>query len=367
MEYFDCFSASYTRARAKFLKAAAAAKGDVRSFVHPDKKTPEGEPLAIDVARFGNAKAARQALFISGTHGQEGFSGSAVQVGWMTQRTANGGPAKLPKNMGVVLVHGLNPYGFAHFTRTTENNVDLNRNFIDRSAGAAPANPHYETLHGTLKIQHWNDVENARVDSAMGKFTEQHGRDALFDTLARGQYLHPDGLMFGGTDREWSNRTLETVVKETLVGAEKVAFIDWHTGIGDYGKPFFLCFNEAGSELFQRACDWWGKENVDGVRPHGMERPNYTGLVFHGVQRFLGNRQMCGAVIEFGTRGVGMRRVLRLDQWLRRQNGLDADVRAGLQADMMDAFCPFDGQWRKDTLESGLKLTEQALQGLTAW
>jgi hypothetical protein len=76
---------------------------------------------------------------------------------------------------------------------------------------------------------------------------------------------------------------------------------------------------------------------------------------------------MCGAVIEFGTRGLGMRRVLRLDQWLRRQSGLDPDVRAGLQADMMDAFCPFDGQWRRDTLETGLKLTEQALKGLAAW
>ena len=62
-----------------------------------------------------------------------------------------------------------------------------------------------------------------------------------------------------------------------------------------------------------------------------------------------------------------MRRVLRLDQWLRRQPNLDSDVRETLQADMMDAFCPFDGQWRKDTLESGLKLTDQALSGLSAW
>ena len=138
-------------------------------------------------------------------------------------------------------------------------------------------------------------------------------------------------------------------------------------GIGDYGKPFLLCFNEPGGPLFAKACDWWGKENVDGVRPHGMERPNYTGLVFHGVQRFLGNRSICGAVIEFGTRGVNMRRVLRLDQWLRRQTALDADVRETLQADMMDAFCPFDGLWRQDTLREGIKLTDQALAGLAAW
>jgi len=55
---------------------------------------------------------------------------------------------------------------------------------------------------------------------------------------------------------------------------------------------------------------WRGKDNVDGVHPHGMERPNYMncmGLVFHGVQRFLGNRDSCGAMLEFGTRSLGMR------------------------------------------------------------
>jgi len=363
MEYYDCYASSYPRARAKFMEAAKAAGGELRSFLHPERTTPKGEPLAIDVACFGNTKAARQALFVSGTHGQEGFSGSAVQICWMR----SGGPATLPADLGVVLVHGLTPYGFAHFTRTTENNVDLNRNFIDRDAGPAPANPRYEELHGELVIRDWTDAENKRVDKALAAFTDAHGRDALFDTLARGQYLHPDGLIYGGDAREWSNRTLETIVTETLADAEKVAFIDWHTGIGDYGKPFFLCFNDEGGALFQRACDWWGKDNVDGVKPHGMERPKYTGLVFNGVQRFLGNRDMCGAVIEFGTRGTGMRRALRLDQWLRRQGRLDPDIRTALQADMMDAFCPFDGQWRQDTLESGLKLTDQAIKGLAAW
>jgi Protein of unknown function (DUF2817) len=361
VEYYECYAATYSRARAKFLRVASAADGKVRSHLHPEKTTPDGEPLAIDVACFGGASTARRALIISGTHGQEGFSGSAVQIGWVAQ----GGTKRLPRDVGAVLVHGLNPYGFAQLTRTTENNVDLNRNFIDRTQEATPANPHYEKLHQAIMPRDWTDAENARVDKALDDFGAKHGRDALFDTLARGQYLHQDGLMYGGRDREWSNRTLETIVGETLAEVEKVAFIDWHTGIGDYGKPFFLCFNEG--VLFQRACDWWGKDNVDGVRPHGMERPNYSGLVFHGVQRFLGNRQLCGAVVEFGTRGLGMRRALRLDQWLRGQTGLDPDVRAGLQNDRMDAFCPFDGQWRKDTLESGIAITDQAIAGLASW
>ena len=53
MEYYDCFAASYSRARAKFLKAAVDAAGEVRSFVHPDRKTPDDEALAIGLhARF---------------------------------------------------------------------------------------------------------------------------------------------------------------------------------------------------------------------------------------------------------------------------------------------------------------------------
>jgi len=90
MEYYDCFASSYANARAKFLKAATAAQGEVRSYLHPAKKAPDGGPLAIDVACFGDSKAARQALFLSGTHGQEGFAGSAVQIGWLN----SGGAAR---------------------------------------------------------------------------------------------------------------------------------------------------------------------------------------------------------------------------------------------------------------------------------
>jgi Protein of unknown function (DUF2817) len=363
MQYFHHYAPTYARARVKFLAAAKQAQAGVFSIVHDRERGPDGEELAIDVACFGDRSAPRQALVISGTHGQEGFSGSPIQIAWMM----SGGPSRLPRDVGVVFVHALNPYGFAHFTRTNENNVDLNRNFVIRDSSLFPANPHYDSLHQQLLVGEWGEAELARVDSVLEKFRSEHGPDVLFDTMARGQYVHQNGLMYGGKDREWSNLMLERIVHDTLLGAEKVAFIDWHTGIGEYGKSFFLCFNEPASPLFERACKWWGRENVEGVRPHGMARPNYTGLVFQGVQRFLGEGQMCGAVIEFGTRGPAMGRALRLDQWLRRQTNLDPDVKETLYADMMDAFCPFDGVWRRDTLLSGVQLVQQALEGVAAW
>lgn len=135
--------------------------------------------------------------------------------------------------------------GFAHLSRTTENNVDLNRNFIDHGQ-PHPANPDYAILHPQLLREDWSSAAVAAAQQAMEDFTARHGEDRLYDTLARGQYSHPDGLNYGGTAREWSNLTLERIVRDHLAGARKVALIDWHTGIGGYGEPFFLCFNEEG-------------------------------------------------------------------------------------------------------------------------
>ena len=117
--------------------------------------------------------------------------------------------------------------------------------------------------------------------------------------------------------------------------------------------------------MFAKACEWWGKESVDGVRPHGMERPNYTGLVFHGVQRFLGNRSMCGAVIEFGTRGVDAPRA-QARQWLGART-VSMPTCAGPAGRHDGCLLSVRRQWRKDTLSSGLKLTDQAIKGLAAW
>lgn len=363
IDFDRCFATSYSAARAKFAAAAAANGAKVLSCVHPDEKGPAGEALAIDVAHLGDKRATRQLVVISGTHGQEGIPGSAAQIAWMLTH----GTATLAPDMGVLMIHGLNPYGFAHDSRSNEANVDLNRNFVDHASGAYPVNAGYAELHPFLITQTW-DRETARgTEEALTAFREKHGHDALFDTLVRGQYTHPDGLMYGGRRREWSNRMLEAIVSEHLAPARKVGLIDWHTGIGNYAESFFLCFNEEGSELYERAADWWGAERIKGARPHGLARPDYQGLVFHGVQAFLGERPVCGAVIEFGTRGLGMRRALRLDQWLRFKAERSGERYVLLLEDMRDAFRPVDQKWRDSVVDLGTAITAQAIEGMKRW
>lgn len=360
-----CFAPDYASARARFLAAAARAGARVDVFVNDVATGPGGGSLTTDVAVLGPADAPAALMLVSGTHGPEGFVGSAAQVA-LLDAIATGAP--LPP-VRVVLVHAINPYGFAHITRTTENNVDLNRNFIDWSAGA-PGNPAYAELHEALCPSVWTPEALAAADAARTDWIGRNGQDAFVDMTSRGQYTHADGLNYGGIGPEWSNRTLEAIVRRHLSAAARIALIDWHTALGERGQPFFLCFNEPGGPGWERACDWWGREQVETRGGFGgAARPKYTGLLFHGVQRYAAQAEVTGAVIEFGTVDMDdARRALQADRWLRFGHAAATDPRrAALREQVREAFSPQSLAWQRSVLGHAIGIQHATLAGLADW
>ena len=118
-------AATYAEARRRFLAAARRAGADVSSHRHPEPGL-EGEELGVDVALVGPHDAEAVLVVVSGTHGVEGFTGSALQTHWLDE-----GLHDRPTDVAVVLVHALNPYGFSWVRGVNEDNVVLNRNFVD--------------------------------------------------------------------------------------------------------------------------------------------------------------------------------------------------------------------------------------------
>src|ERR1700679_8270 len=169
-----CFSESYAEARAKFCGAAAEAGGSLPSGRNPHAKGPKGEPLYLDTARFGPADAANMLVLISSTHGVEGHCGSGAQIAWL--RT--GGAAKLPKDTGVLVVHAINPYGFAWTRRVNEDNVDLNRNFVDHDKGY-PRNDGYLEIADAILPERWDDKSIAETERAFAAYAQKHGAFGL--------------------------------------------------------------------------------------------------------------------------------------------------------------------------------------------
>ncbi|HRO61559.1 MAG TPA: M14 family metallopeptidase [Burkholderiaceae bacterium] len=359
-----CFAPSYASARGKFLLAADRAGARVDVLVNTEARSPNGGTLTTDVAVLGPSEAEGALLVVSGTHGPEGFVGSAAQIA-LLDSLVHGAEALAVR---VVLVHAINPWGFAHVSRTTENNVDLNRNFIDWDA-PLPANPAYGKLHPLLCPAEWTPQVLEAAEAGRQAWIALHGQETYVDVTSRGQYSHADGLNYGGAGREWSNLALETIVSRHLAGTKRIALIDWHTALGERGKPFFLCFNEPGGAGWQRACDWWGRENVESQGGfEGSGRPQYTGLLFHGVQKFAAPAEVTGAVVEFGTRSMDeMRKTLQIDRFLKFGAGLPPEQRAAMREEVLDSFSPFSLDWKRSTLGHAMVIQRQALQGVGGW
>ena len=122
----NAFSPNYITARERF-RAASSSLGYSHTAYPINQVSPKGEELTIDVAISSAEKFKRVVVISSGLHGVEGFLGSAIQLILLEKLKSI---PLLPADTKLVLIHALNPYGFAWRRRWNENNIDLNRNFL---------------------------------------------------------------------------------------------------------------------------------------------------------------------------------------------------------------------------------------------
>jgi hypothetical protein len=221
------FQSSYANARQEYRRAAAAIQAQVETHVITGCQGLEGEDLSTDVVRLGPATARRMLVLTSGTHGVEGFCGSAAQIALLRDRPLQALLDRL--NVAILVVHAINPYSFSHLSRTNEDNVDLNRNSIDFSL-PLPVNPAYDDLHALLVPSTWPPSDaNA---AAIADYIAQRGEQAYQQALTIGQYRHADGMFFGGHRPVWSTRLLQMLFECHGAACDSIGWIDFPTGLG---------------------------------------------------------------------------------------------------------------------------------------
>src|SRR5262249_1020436 len=120
------FSPDYATARER-VRSAADRLGWGRQSFPIGVLSPKGEELTIDVLESSRGNTDRLLLVSSGLHGVEGFFGSAIQLALLERWQRE---SRLPPNVRVLFLHGLNPYGFAWSRRVDSENIDPNRNFL---------------------------------------------------------------------------------------------------------------------------------------------------------------------------------------------------------------------------------------------
>lgn len=356
------FSEDYPTARHRFLAAATVVGGDVRTYPHP-LPGPDGAEIGVDCLWLGDPSAERVLVLSSGTHGIEGFSGAGPQLDFLLGPS----PGELPGDTAALLIHGINPWGYAWLRRTTEEGVDLNRNFVD-FAKPVPENPGYDEIASSLVPA---SIEPAALDAAearLADYAKRHGEPAYLTARGSGQYRHPGGLFYGGTAPTWSRRTTETILADYRLGERQaVAVIDYHTGLGPYAYGELICDHEPGSVGATRGRRWYGPTWKEPRLGTSITVP-LAGLSRQGWEAVIGDR-LTFAYLEFGTLPPpGMQRALAQDHWLHNRGPVDwsdPETRRIKQV-MLDAYLPPEEDWRESVLFRCRQVTGQALKGLAS-
>ena len=354
-----CFAATYDTARERFRDTAEEFGAPVDMRTNPNAEGPQGEKLTADVVRFGDPGAHRVLFMTSATHGAEGFCGSGSQVALMR----SGLFEALPQDLAVVLIHAINPYGFAHLSRTTEDNVDINRNFIDFSS-PLPANAAYEEIHPFLLPADWDGRARWGSEEAIARYIADHGMWTFQCAVSGGQYSHPDGLFYGGAAPSWSHRCFKELIAEHAGNASHAALIDFHTGLGPYGHGELITTGTPAEK--ERARRWYGAEVTDPDAGSSTSAP-IRGMLSEAFSDVVPSAAVASIAIEYGTVPVpDTLAALRADNWLRWHGHHDSGLGKTIKRRMRDVFyCDFD-DWRTMVLTRAQAITQKAIGGLAA-
>ena len=352
------FSPDYASARERFRAAAAHAAAAATSYVLPDYSGPNGETLSLDLARLGATEAQTALLVIAGTHGAEGLAGSGCLVGLLEDRLHEA----LPDSCCLLLLHAINPYGFAWQRRVNEDGVDLNRNFVDFSK-PLPSSAGYEQLHDWLVPQAWDGEIRRTADAALSALVQQRGMAALQAAVSGGQYTRPGGLFYGGVRQAWSARMLLRILREMLPSVRRLAVLDLHTGLGPpaYGEPIL---DAADPQARERALRWYGPDVRDLSAGESVSA-RLTGTIARGIERARPELELTCIGLEFGTRPVmEVLTALRADHWLHAYGKPDSAAGSQIRRQMRAAFHSDEAAWQAAVYGRTADLAFRALRGL---
>ncbi len=356
----DPFPRDYAQARARFRSVTQAA-GFLLESHSVGRSGPAGEDLTIDVAIAGSARPSRALVVSSGLHGVEGFLGSALQVKLVSGDLCAG---TAPPAVRLILLHALNPFGFAWLRRVNEDNVDLNRNFLlgDEPYAGCPAG--YAALDRLLNPPGPPSLLEPFALKALWQILRR-GLPAVKDAVAGGQHDFPRGLFFGGHGPSITQRILAQHQSRWLAGASEALHIDFHTGLGPWGVRTLLLDQPRRGRLW--------KHFASGFPPGAFQRldagagPAYRirGEMDAWCRRQLPRCTYSHVGAEFGTYGL-----IRVLSALREENRAyhycdrDSEPARRARARLREAFAPADPAWRQTVLRQGRELLGHAVRAL---
>lgn len=368
----DYFPADYEGSKKRFLQYASEIK-DKYQRVEVGNFEVGKERLTIDHVYIpAQFQQKRLIVLTSGTHGPEGYAGSALQSMFIQETL----PHLDLSETGIILVHALNPWGFKHHRRDTENNVNLNRNFDLSPLIFATNNAGYDQLRKYLEIQKKIIIPydfpagNLLLQMVIKKEVTQ---ESLTEAIGKGQYSSPRGINFGGNSFEPQTLYMIDFFKRSATNYSEIFHIDIHTGLGDNGVLHIMTKKQMNAISKKRLEKVFLKSEND---IYEITPPEAEGFYeIHGDYANIltkifpdENKLIVGITAEFGTVGRGLLGKIKTINRLVRENrghfsGYGSDcAKQKVQKDFVELFNPNDSKWRSKVLRKGKFLTDNLIK-----
>ena len=370
-EALDYFRATYEDCRAAFVEKAhrlASRYKGVEVFKVPVAGTVDSD-LTIDGC-YIPAQATTESLLIlsSGVHGIEGFLGSAVQSMVMEDAL---GSARLDST-GVLFIHGMNPYGFKHLRRVTENNVDLNRNCAIDEGLYDTKNEGYGRLNGLLnprgKADH-RSLKNKNIHLAILRKVLTGSMPALRQAVLQGQYDHPEGLYFGGKAPEPQIVAMGPLVRAKMAPYARILTIDLHTGYGENGTMHLFAGPVRDADIKAEMEFLFAGYRVDWADNEGFY--TVSGAFADYIGSLAPGKKYYAMPLEFGTLdsqkffgSLKSLHIMMLENQGFHYGTKDERTESRIKRDFLEMFFPSDPAWRSKAIMDAKRILELVLERL---
>ena len=357
--YSDSFYTSYDEIRAHLLDRVDSLVKSGITVEHTSYAIDESDDLYIDKVYLpSSGERTNLILLTTGVHGMEGYIGSVMLDVFFEEIY----PTLDTENTGILIVANVNPYGMKYMRRYNENNVDLNRNFIedwdnfDRSSNKEyPKVDKFLQPEGKMGNAFWHEVGFYLSLAKEAIFT---GADTISDALLTGQYEYPEGVYYGGDGDEKSTTYLKGVFRECLDSEyENIVYIDIHSG---YGPRYnMIIFNSAQDKTTEaEAREMYGYDYIVAVDSDDFyPTTGDTNDYFYRLKNSMeSDKELYSTCFEFGTIGDSfIDSILSLKYTVdeNRQHWYPTDneiTEAVVRENYYELFYPTETEWREKTV-----------------
>lgn len=334
-------------------------KKDFYMSFHEDYEITEG--LKTDTYKLIAEKEKSIILITTGEHGIESYAGDLfLQIFFDKIYKKND-----LKEVSVYFIHSLNPWGMKNKRRVNENNIDLNRNFLENFT--AYKNHKYEKLDSFFnpKTELKNISDVSVFFKIMGALLKT-GKKGLVEAFASGQFSYPEGVYYGGKSKQKSVKYAVSQYEKIFKKNKNILHIDIHTGAGPRNRMSIVnseYFGYSSQEFIKlTGYDIVSKTDADEFyKIHGD-------MIDYIHKRYIkNNREILSTCFEYGTYGADLKGLMKTlkalinENQIRHHGAADENIKNEALKEFKNLFYPLhDNQW----LENFEKDTEKALKGI---